>query len=598
MAALQKSENIEDKLQSRLQTLTNMQKTTTLQSEETKAWVKQQLQLIGAPSQTLDTCIEILEYMGDLKVVWLHLQECTGCSESLLRTETPSFETMIFDLFKVVYHDLVMSPSGHGAVASLEHANAHEKYVLLVEGSIPMGFAKDYITIGNRNGYDEVSHLIHNAEAVFAIGTCSSFGGIQSAYPNPTNGHALSELFDCEIINIPGCPPSDKNIVATLLYYYLFAEAPKLDSLNRPLWAYSKSVHDLCERKSFFMSGDFVESFEDENMKNGYCLYKVGCKGPYTYNNCPKVKFNAKTSWPVQGGHGCIGCSEPNFWDNFGNIEKPLSNSSFFMLNQKFMPKSIPLTMKKITKSIESKEEYMQFASTLDTSTSVFINLKSQNNQILLHTQNNCEQISLTPFSINPKLILQAYESKNKQGKRLYANYQNAFKDRHDSLIKLCDTQSVSTNLNDLYRTFMLIVDDTTAYTQQQLDSINEWLNSNCKEDFLPKTLHNYHILQLAKDFKFPYESELGFKFKREDSNLNIDYAKALSIAMSYRIGGLDSHGLAYSIMCGIAQSMLEVLSDNIEHTLVLQGDIFLLPFIQQIFAKQLQGKKIVVLTH
>lgn len=598
MAALQKLENIEYKLQSRMQTLTNMQKTTTLQSEETKAWLKQNLALIGVPSTTLDMCVEILEYMGDLKVVWLHLQECTGCSESLLRTETPSFETMIFDIFKFAYHDLVMVASGHGAVASLEHTNAHERYVLLVEGSVPMGFAKDYITLGNRNGYEEISHLIHNAEAVFAIGTCSSFGGIQSAYPNPTNGHALSELFDCEIINIPGCPPSDKNIVATLLYYYLFAEAPKLDSLHRPLWAYGKSVHDLCERKSFFMSGDFVESFDDENMKNGYCLYKVGCKGPYTYNNCPKVKFNAKTSWPVQGGHGCIGCSEPNFWDNFGNIEKPLSNASFFMFNQKFTPKSKPLTLKKIPTIIESKEDYMQFASTLDSKTSIFINLKSQNNQILLHTQNTCKQISLTPFTINPKLLLQAYESKNKQGKRLYANYQNAFKARYDSLIKLCDTETISTNLIDLCRTFMLIVGDNTAYTQEQLDSINEWLNDISKQDLLPKTLHNSYILQLAKDFKFPYESELGFKFKCDDSNFSIDYAKALSIAMSYRIGGLDSYGLAYSIVYGIVRALLEMLSDDIEHTIVLQGDVFLLPFVQQIFAKWVNDKKIIVLTH
>lgn len=598
MAALQKLENIEEKLQNRLQALTNTQKNATLQSEETKSWIKQLLQLINVPNQMLDMCVEILEYMADLKVVWLHLQECTGCSESLLRTETPSFDTMIFDLFKVVYHDLVMSPSGHGAIASLEYANVREKYVLLVEGSVPMGFAKDYITIGNRNGYDEVSHLIHNACAVFAVGTCSSFGGIQSAYPNPTNGHSLSELFDCEIINIPGCPPSDKNILATLLYYYLFAEAPKLDSLNRPLWAYGKSVHDLCERKSFFLSGDFVESFDDPNMKNGYCLYKVGCKGPYTYNNCPKVKFNAKTSWPVQGGHGCIGCSEPNFWDNFGNIEKPLSNLSFFMLNQKFTPKQIPLIVKKITTNIESKEDYMQFVSTLDITTSLFINLASQNNQVLLHTQDNCEQLLLTPFSINPKLILKAYESKNKQGKRLYANYQNIFKDRYNSLLSLCDAQAVSTNINDLYRTFMLIMDDTSAYTQQQLDSINEWLNGKCEQDFLPKTLHSSHILQLAKDFKFPYESELGFKFKREDSSFSIDYAKALSIAMSYRIGGLDSHGLAYSIMCAVARAMLEMLGESVEHTLILQGDIFLLPFVQQIFAKQLQGKKIIVLKH
>ncbi len=595
--ALQKAENIEEKLQNRLQSLAHTQKTTHLQNETEKKWIKQQLALIGVPSTMLETCVEILEHMGDVKVIWLHLQECTGCSESLLRTETPSFETMIFDLFKVVYHDLLMAPSGHGALATLEHTHAHEKYVLLVEGSVPMGFAQEYITLGNRNGYDEVAHLIHNAQAVFAIGTCASFGGIQSVYPNPTNGHALSELFDCEIINIPGCPPSDKNIVATLLYYYIFAEAPKLDELKRPLWAYNKSVHDLCERKSFFMSGDFVESFDDPNMQKGYCLYKVGCKGPYTYNNCPKVKFNAKTSWPVQGGHGCIGCSEPNFWDNFGNIEKPLSNASFFMLNQKFMPKFIPVNVKKIATPITTPQDYMQFANTLTCTTSLFIDLSIEQNQILLHENDTCIQLLTCDFALNPKIMLQAYESKNKQGKRLYANYQHIFNERYQSLMQLCDTNKISTNINDILSIFMMILDDNTALPQATITAINEWLVHNNRSNSLPKAFQVTHILQLAKDFKFPYVSELGFKLKQDGTTYNLDYAKALSLAMSYRIGGLDSYGIAYSMVCGIANAVLEILEDNANtDTIILQGDIFRLSVIQQIFAKQLQNKKIIVL--
>jgi hydrogenase small subunit len=59
-----------------------------------------------------------------------------------------------------------------------------------------------------------------------------------------------------------------------------------------------------------------VESFDDENAKKGYCLYKVGCKGPMTYNSCGIIKWNEGVSYPIQSGHGCIGCSEANFWDN------------------------------------------------------------------------------------------------------------------------------------------------------------------------------------------------------------------------------------------------------------------------------------------
>ncbi|MCG3720534.1 hydrogenase small subunit, partial [Aliarcobacter butzleri] len=120
--------------------------------------------------------------------------------------------------------------------------------------------------------------------------------------------------------------PSEKNIVGTLLHYILYGTLPSLDVYNRPKWAYGLRIHDLCERRGHFDAGEFVEEFGDEGAKKGYCLYKVGCKGPYTFNNCSKNKFNSHTSWPIQAGHGCIGCSEPNFWDTMGPFEEPVAN--------------------------------------------------------------------------------------------------------------------------------------------------------------------------------------------------------------------------------------------------------------------------------
>ena len=35
-----------------------------------------------------------------------------------------------------------------------------------------------------------------------------------------------------------------------------------------------------------------------------------------TYNACSVTRWNDSTSYPIQSGHGCIGCSEANFWDN------------------------------------------------------------------------------------------------------------------------------------------------------------------------------------------------------------------------------------------------------------------------------------------
>ena len=78
---------------------------------------------------------------------------------------------------------------------------------------------------------------------------------------------------------------------------------------------YGKTVHELCERRKHFEAGEFAPSFNSEEARKGWCLYDLGCKGPSTYNNCPKALFN-QTNWPVGAGHPCIGCSEPNFWDD------------------------------------------------------------------------------------------------------------------------------------------------------------------------------------------------------------------------------------------------------------------------------------------
>jgi [NiFe] hydrogenase small subunit len=83
---------------------------------------------------------------------------------------------------------------------------------------------------------------------------------------------------------------------------------------------FGKSVHEQCQRLKHFENGEFADSFDSEEARNGWCLYNLGCKGPSTYNNCPTAKFNSLdnkpgANWPVAAGHPCIGCSEPNFWD-------------------------------------------------------------------------------------------------------------------------------------------------------------------------------------------------------------------------------------------------------------------------------------------
>ena len=72
----------------------------------------------------------------------------------------------------------------------------------------------------------------------------------------------------------------------------------------------------------------FAKTFDDEGAKAGWCLFRLGCNGPITYNSCATTKWNSGTSFPIEAGHPCLGCSEPNFWDK-GGFYEPLSTVRF-----------------------------------------------------------------------------------------------------------------------------------------------------------------------------------------------------------------------------------------------------------------------------
>lgn len=251
-------------------------------------------------------------------VVWLHFQECTGCTETLLRGSHPEVGKLIFELISLDYHETVMVAAGHQAEKSLHDTitTGKDNFILVVEGAIPTKDGGIYCKIAGRTAMEILADTAPKASAVIAIGSCASFGGIQAADPNPTGAVGVVDLVkDKPIINIPGCPPNPVTFLGTLLHYFTFKRLPPCDGLGRPLFAYGRKIHDHCERRPHFDEGRFVEQFGDEAHRKGYCLYRVGCKGPETYANCPTARFNDAGVWPVGVGHGCVGCTEPDFWD-------------------------------------------------------------------------------------------------------------------------------------------------------------------------------------------------------------------------------------------------------------------------------------------
>jgi quinone-reactive Ni/Fe-hydrogenase small subunit len=265
--------------------------------------------------------------LNKVPIIWLELADCSGNSEAFIKSANPAIEDLIFDYVSLDYHELLMSASGDQSETILEDIIKNQKgeYILIVEGAVPMAMDGKFLRIGPKGetGLELLQKCAKDAALVIAVGSCALDGGVVAAAPNPTGAVGVSEaLGRKDVINIPGCPTNPTNIVGTLLSYLMFEELPLLDSFNRPLWAYEGRVHDNCERRGHYELGEFVQEWGDEAAKKGYCLFEMGCKGPYANANCPTMKFNSGTSWPVQAGHGCMGCVEVGFFDKFATERK------------------------------------------------------------------------------------------------------------------------------------------------------------------------------------------------------------------------------------------------------------------------------------
>jgi len=282
--------------------------------------------LMALPPSALGQIVEALGAARRPSVIWLSFQECTGCTESLTRSHAPTVESLIFDAISLDYHHTLQAAAGEGAeaarVAAMEE-NAGE-YLLVVDGSIPMGNPA-YSCIAGVSNLDMLQETAANAAAVIAVGTCAAFGGLPHANPNPTGAVSVSDIItDKPIINVPGCPPIPVVITGVLAHFLTFGTIPELDALGRPAAFYGQNIHDRCYRRPFYERGQFAHTFDDEGARKGWCLYELGCKGPTTYNACATLKWNEGTSFPIGSGHGCLGCSEPDFWDK-GGFYTPIS---------------------------------------------------------------------------------------------------------------------------------------------------------------------------------------------------------------------------------------------------------------------------------
>jgi hydrogenase small subunit len=251
-------------------------------------------------------------------VIWLEGLECTCCSESFIRSAHPLTKDVILSMLSLDYHVTLMAAAGHQAEKQLEEIKKKYKgnYILAVEGNPPLNEDGMYCIEAGRPFVEILKETAADAKAVIAWGACASYGCVQAAKPNPTRATPIDKvIFDKPIIKVPGCPPIAEVMTGVVTYMLTFDRLPELDRQGRPKMFYGQRIHDKCYRRPHFDAGQFVEAWDDDAARKGYCLYKMGCKGPTTYNACSTIRWNDGVSFPIQSGHGCIGCSEDGFWD-------------------------------------------------------------------------------------------------------------------------------------------------------------------------------------------------------------------------------------------------------------------------------------------
>ena len=273
---------------------------------------------MGLDAAMVPQVVSALETKPRIPVLWLHCLECTCCSESFIRSSHPVIADILLDKISLDYSETLQAAAGERAEEALHKTmkDFRGKYIMTVEGSVPVKDGGIYCTIGGRTALDIVREASEGAAAVVAWGSCASNGCVQSGRPNPTGATPIHKVLSRTVVNVPGCPAIGDVMSGVIVHLLAFGRLPQLDAQGRPKAFYSTRVHDSCYRRPNYDAGLFVESFDDENAKRGYCLYKRGCRGPTTYNSCGIIRWNEGVSYPIQSGHPCLGCSEAGYFDN------------------------------------------------------------------------------------------------------------------------------------------------------------------------------------------------------------------------------------------------------------------------------------------
>ncbi len=281
------------------------------------------------------------ESLDEVSLIWMTGIGCNGCTLAMLEASDPGIDDLIFgnvpDAPRVtLIHPELSMESGAQYLGLLERAasGTSAPFVLVLEGALPVdlpnpGGVSHVITAAAGEVTESpstfspptlalwIERLAARAEAVIAIGSCASWGGIPASSGSALHVQSLSDLLGhhyvsrggLPVVNIPGCAPPGQVFIETLIYVFLHLKqfVPlDLDEERRPRWLYRHNVYPLPPRVEYPPAVGFDLSQRPT----------VGCPVPVTgwvrnIGGCTKV------------GGSCIGCTERDFVDRFLALARP-----------------------------------------------------------------------------------------------------------------------------------------------------------------------------------------------------------------------------------------------------------------------------------
>ena len=215
-------------------------------------------------------------------------------------------------------------------------------FILVLEGSVPdeqlsgdghwTGFGVNEFDGQPITVNEWIDRLAPKAEAVLAVGTCATYGGIPAMRNNPTGAMGLPDYLgwawtsrsrpaDRLPARLPGAARQHHRDAASSSRCSSTGQAPRPSSTTgcarRRL--FERTAREGCSRAGFTEQGLFAKTYGNDSR----CLVKLGCKGPIAKCNVPQRGWiNGVGGCPNVGGI-CIGCTMPGFPDKFMPFMEP-----------------------------------------------------------------------------------------------------------------------------------------------------------------------------------------------------------------------------------------------------------------------------------